>query len=96
MRKTKRNSPSGGDRREVVSPDGVLVFVLKKASAGVHVERRQQVKHGARTGVASVLTLFANELAFVRFCESDALRFEYPLTYAQLLREFDDLLDHSA
>lgn len=92
MRKRKRNSPSATDRREVASPDEAVTFVLKKATVGVHVERRQQVRNGARTDLASVQTLFTERPAFVRFCEADALRFEYPLTYAQLLREFSELL----
>jgi hypothetical protein len=87
----KTNCYSAADRRQVQSPDGNLTFVLQKTKVGVHVERRQQIDADSCTGLTLVHSLFVKETDFVRFCETDELRFQYPLTYKLLQREFNDL-----
>ena len=75
-------------RREVASPDGVVSFCMKRTACGVHVERTHRVDGSA---VVAHSALFATLGEFHRFCEQDELRFNYPLTYQQIRREFNDL-----
>ena len=93
MRTNKKMAPKFEDYRKVVSSDKRLTFILKKVKAGVHVERRQVLDHGSNTALVSVQTQFMTEHEFTRFYEADVMRFEYLITYQQLTREFNDLLD---
>jgi hypothetical protein len=53
------------------------------------VERVEQRKPGARV-VQS--TLFRDAAAFTRWCEADAVRFDYPMIYVRLKRHGDVVL----
>jgi hypothetical protein len=79
-------------RARVASLDGKLAFVLKRSMAGVHVERQQRVENAPQTGLVTMHIFFETSLKFGRFCEEDALRFEYPLVYVQARRTFDELI----
>jgi hypothetical protein len=88
-RKNRSRTPVG---REIVSPDGQLCFVLKRAATGVHVDRRHQAA-AYRMAHAAV---FPDRRELERFLDLDELRFEYPLVYAEVRRAFDDLLEADA
>lgn len=81
--------------RMVTSHDGVVTFVLRRAKAGVHVERRQEDSEGSQAHVASVQALFETGERFAQFVDMDSMRFSYPLTYEHLKRHFDELIDES-
>jgi hypothetical protein len=85
-RKSRSSTPA---RREVVSPDGQLCFVLKRTATGVHVDRRHQAA-AYRVAHAAV---FPDRRELERFLDLDELRFQYPLVYVEVRRAFDDLLE---
>lgn len=91
MIKKRPTSPEG--HRQVSSPDGAVTFILKRTKAGVHVERRHEVKGPSQQRFASIQALFTTEEEFERFCEADTVRFDYPLTHEQLRREFNGLIE---
>jgi hypothetical protein len=72
------------------SPDGVLTFMLCPRPRGVVVQR-SELRHGDRRVVQ--LMLFASAHAFVMWCESDQLRFAYPMLFINLARSGRDLFD---
>jgi len=73
-----------------ISSDGALSFTLCPRPRGVVVQR-SELRPGKRRIVQSML--FANARAFVLWCESDQLRFAYPLLFSNLSRRGRDLFD---
>lgn len=69
--------------------DGALEFHLSAANGGLFVERVDQRDPTARV-VQS--TLFRDAAAFTRWCEADAVRFDYPIIYVSLKRHGDGVL----
>ena len=68
---------------EMASPDGEVSFRFSFSAGGVHLERTLNRPGGARL----VLSMrFADETAFIRWCETDQLKFMYPLLYSNLKR----------
>jgi hypothetical protein len=63
--------------------DGAVEFRVSTGRTGICVERRQ-LRVGA--GVATHAMRFADESSFLRWCEADALQFDYPLVYSSLKR----------
>lgn len=92
MASSRKNRSSTPARREVVSPDGQLCFVLKRTATGVHVDRRHQAA-AYRVAHAAV---FSDRRELERFLDLDELRFKYPLVYAEVRRAFDDLFETGA
>jgi hypothetical protein len=88
MQGRSRAQKSSETRREVSSHDGVVRFLLERLATGVRVEREEVRPSGSRVTHS---VLLANAFAFERFCSADPLRFEYPLIYQQIRREFHDL-----
>jgi hypothetical protein len=82
---TSLSRPRGTTLR---SDDGIIEFTLSPTAHGVFVERVQLRPGTART-VHS--TLFADEQSFERWCDADAVRFEYPVVYISLKRDGDAL-----
>lgn len=80
---TCANRPRGTTLR---SDDGVIEFTLAPTAHGVFVER-VQLRPGAARVVQS--TLFSDEQSFRRWCDSDVVRFEYPVVYVNLKRDGD-------
>ena len=70
-----------------------MIFVLKRTTAGVHLERRQRIQKDSCAGMTSIHALFGTKDDFKRFCQADDLRFAYPLIYKQLDRDFSELFD---
>lgn len=95
MLKPKMKSAPADDGPVVVvrSDDGNVCFRLHPTRSGLWVEReRQQKCHQARL-VHSVV--FASLDKFARWCESDSVRFDYPIVFSIIKREGGALLlDH--
>lgn len=92
--KRSRTRRSGADdaHRQVATPDGRLSFVLMRTRAGVHVQRHEKVDEDSYAGTVSLQMLFRTESEFEQFCQADEMRFQQPLVYQALTREFHDLL----
>lgn len=73
------------------SADGVVAVSLQRSRGGVFVQRALQ-RHG--TARVVLAANFSTREAFHRWCEADALRFDYPLLSARLVRHADELFNH--
>jgi hypothetical protein len=82
-------TPTETPQRVICSSDEVLQFALQRASRGIHLQREQRFPSGSRVAHAA---LFTSAQQFEKFLDADELRFEYPIVYRQLRREFDTLL----
>ena len=71
------------------SDDGRLEFRLAPCGTGLFVERVEQRPRHARVAQA---TIFHDAPAFDRWCNADAVRFEYPVLYVALRRNADRVL----
>jgi hypothetical protein len=80
--------PTPTSSRRLRSEDGVIAFSLARVATGVHVERIELRKGRARI-VHS--TVFADDKSFERWCDSDSVRFDYPLVYVSLKRDGNEL-----
>jgi hypothetical protein len=65
------------------SPDKVLSIHIAARPGGIAVQRTEQ-RPGGRRLVQSIR--FEDEVAFVRWCESDDLWFAYPLLFSEMAR----------
>jgi hypothetical protein len=65
------------------SPDSVLSFALVRHGNGVNVERTKARLHGGRMSTAM---RFPDEASFIQWCDTDRLRFTYPLLFEQIRR----------
>ena len=74
------------------SDDGVITFTLTAAARGLFVERTELRADEARV-VQS--TLFNDDASFERWCDTDAVRFEYPVLYVRLKHDGDALLSRN-
>jgi len=83
----------GRDAMTVRSEDGVLAISIRSAADGVFVERTVQRSGSSRVVQAVV---FASASQFRRWCDADALRFEYPLVARSLIRHADELFNSRA
>jgi hypothetical protein len=75
------------------SPDGVLAFILWERPHGVVVQR-SELRPGDGRVVLSMM--FASAHAFVTWCQSDHLRFAYPLLFVNLARSGCELFDRAS
>jgi len=67
----------------LTSEDRTLVFRLKRIDGHVHMER---IRRRARSTAVVQVSNFGDEASFIRWCESDRLRFTFPLLFANLRR----------
>jgi hypothetical protein len=65
------------------SSDGVVSFSLVRHSGGINVERTKARLHGGRMSTAM---RFPDEASFIHWCDTDRLRFTYPLLFEQIRR----------
>jgi len=65
------------------SADGIVSFRLSPCAGGILVMRTQAHTRGRRL-VQSVQ--FSDDASFLRWCDTDRLKFDYPLLYANLRR----------
>ena len=70
------------------SPDGRVSFTLRTLDGGLYAERHETDPAVGRL-VQSVV--FRDEASFVRWCEADNAKFEYPLVCARIRRKGCDL-----
>lgn len=75
------------------SSNGALTFTLCPRPLGVVIQRDES-RRGDRRVVQSIL--FTSARAFVTWCESDHLRFDYPMLFIDLARCGRDLFDSAA
>ena len=90
---TKRTDPAARASSRIVtaaSSDGALMFTLSARPGGISVQRNEQ-RPGGRRLVQSLR--FSDAPSFVKWCESDELRFAYPLLFANLARSGCELFD---
>lgn len=73
----------------LTSDDGSVAFALKASRFGLYVQRTQRRPLDAH--VIQAMVFDSNE-AFVRWCESDPIRFDHPVLYSQLRRHGDEAL----
>jgi hypothetical protein len=74
------------------SPDGTLALKLYWRPGGVLMQR-SELRPGDTRVVQAML--FASARAFALWCESDQLRFAYPLLFSNLARSGRDLFDNA-
>ena len=63
--------------------DGALTFVLISSESGLCIERT--LRRPIDTHLCQYM-VFADAASFLRWCDSDPVRFTHPLLYARLLR----------
>jgi hypothetical protein len=87
MKRRTRPATFIGAERTVTasSPDDVLRFRVSACSHGIHVERAQRYGLTRRITVQSMR--FVDDASFVRWCDTDQLKFSYPLLYDRLRRD---------
>lgn len=71
------------------SDDGVVEFRLSSCDAGLFVERVEQRAPRMRVIQSAI---FSDATAFARWCDADAVRFDYPVVYVNLKRHGDRAL----
>jgi hypothetical protein len=85
-----RPSPMGKRIAESIrSDDGNVTFTLAQVADGLFVERIQL--HSGRHRTVHV-TLFEDEPSFDSWCNSDPVRFDYPMVHVRLRRDGGRLL----
>lgn len=73
----------------VCSDDGALEFRLSSCEAGLFVER---VEHRSQRARVVQSAIFNSARAFERWCDADAVRFDYPVLYVTLKRNASRVL----
>lgn len=76
-------------RVHLQGPDNSISFVLARRPSGLFVER---TRHRTRERQVLHAFRFADEPAFLRWCNADRLQFTYPLLYSQLRRTGCELI----
>ena len=82
-KKARRQSLKAHPGVIATSDDQVLVFHLNARPGGISVQRKESRAGG---GQVTQSVRFTDEASFTRWCESDALRFAYPLLFSKLTR----------
>lgn len=72
------------------SDDGVIEFTLAPTLDGVYVER---VQLRAGSGRVAQSVLFTDQTSFKRWCDADAVRFDYPMVHVNLKRSAGELFE---
>jgi hypothetical protein len=91
MRVTKATSADAPDGVVVRSDDGAIAYKLRRTGMGVVVvrERRQAAAKARLTQTA----IFREANGFMRWCEADSIRFDYPLVFSAVRREGSALFE---
>ncbi len=77
----------------IKSDDGNVCFRLRPTRSGLWVQRDRRREESHARLVHSVV--FASIDGFARWCESDSVRFDYPIVFSTVRREGGALLqDH--
>lgn len=85
----KRSDPKGSI--VVRSDDGVLCYWLRVTQLGLCVrrERKQERCHALFVHTA----LFRDSNCFLRWCEADSVRFDYPIVFFDVKRQGGAMLE---
>lgn len=71
------------------SGDGELTFALQATADGLFVQRVVQQRH---KGLVMQAAEFKDLAGFRRWCDSHAVKFQYPLVHHRLLQMADEML----
>jgi hypothetical protein len=71
-------------RSSAQSQHGHLQFFLQRIAGGLYVEREETPRHGIRSHLA---VCFVDWISFERWCDDDAVRFEYPVLHQRVKRD---------
>jgi hypothetical protein len=86
-RKAAQRDLAEGTEHGSVSEDGAVSFKVEATPAGLGIERVQRRPLG--TQFVQVF-LFDDTASFKRWCDTDPIRFQYPLLHGQVRRQGDD------
>jgi len=87
--RVKRSEPEGSI--VVMSDDGAVSYRLQPSRFGLCVQReRKQVCGHARLVHTAV---FRDSACFLRWCEADSVRFDYPVVFSDIRRKGGALLE---
>lgn len=75
----------------VRSNDGAVAFELRPTSSGLCVQRERRQRDGRARLVQTAL--FREADCFIRWCEADSIRFDYPIVSSEVKREGHALLE---
>ena len=89
-KKARRQSLKAHHGVTATSDDQVLAFHLDARPGGIAVQRKERRAGG---GQVTQSVRFTDEASFTRWCESDALRFAYPLLFSKLTRSGCELFN---
>lgn len=92
MTKTKRSTQPLDATADIVvaSADGRVQFCLRRVHRGLLVQRERRRPEASTRVVHS--TVFADTQGFARWCDSDSVRFDYPMILSTVRRRGDALL----
>jgi hypothetical protein len=75
----------------VRSHDGAVCFRLRATPLGLSIERERRHAQARARLVQSVV--FTDWASFIRWCEADSVRFDYPVVFHDLRRAANALLE---
>lgn len=87
--RTKRSEPEGSI--VVTSDDGLVSYRLLPTRLGLCVERERRHARGRARLVQTAV--FRDSACFLRWCEADTVRFDYPIVFSTIRRNGDALLE---
>lgn len=90
MKTSKARKTDANGAVVIRSADGEICFQLRPIRAGLLVQRDRRQRDGRARLFQSVV--FSSVDGFVRWCECDSVRFEYPIIFSTVRREADALL----
>jgi hypothetical protein len=91
--RSQRTSADGMRSLSARDRQGEVRFLVQRVAGGVYVEREAMPRRGLHT-LQSIL--FDDTDSFMRWCDSDPVRFEYPVLHTNLKRYASELLRHRA
>jgi hypothetical protein len=90
-RSSRANGSEAADGIVVRSDDGAIAYKLRRTALGLFVERhRRQPSARARLTQTAV---FRTADGFLRWCNADSIRFDYPMVFSAMRREADSFFD---
>lgn len=82
-----RRDQAEGNEPGLVSEDGAVSFKVEATPVGLGIERVQRRPLGTQFMQVFV---FDDAASFERWCDTDPIRFQYPLLHGQIRRQGDD------
>jgi hypothetical protein len=89
--RSRTRPPERDDAVVVKSDDGAVAFELRPTDSGLCVQRERRQRDGrARLAHTAV---FNEAECFIRWCEADSIRFDYPIVSSEVKRKGHALLE---